>query len=224
MNKCKSPEGQNSSPSSSPKLAENPQQTSPLPLITVAHPSKLMSLQESEPKRQRNKVQKKTKKRSNVPSCTSTNKNLSADMPQDLRIRHTPTDFERLSDEKNKTKTEEVSRFNQTQYFCNSEAANHRKLLDSLVPPPTILVPYPLILPLPLPIPIPIPLPFPNGFLSNEKDEEKSKDASSQTDENSSQNVSVEKTEVSFRPLRKRKRIVEKKTKFLIKNKKILST
>ncbi|EEZ99201.1 sine oculis-binding protein homolog [Tribolium castaneum] len=234
MSKCKSPEVQVSSPSSSPKLGENSQQTSPLPLITVAHPSKLMSVQEAEPKRHRNKVQKKKKRNVNLPSCTSTNKTFSSDMPQDLRIRHTPTDFEanRLnSEDANKTQPEGASRLSQTQYFCNSEAAAHRKLMDNLVPPPTILVPYPLILPLPLPIPIPIPLPFPKGLLNKVRDDGgKSQDASCQTGEEliSSQIVS-EKVEDntginSIRPLRKRKRIVEKKSKFLLKNKKILST
>lgn len=33
-------------------------------------------------------------------------------------------------------------------------------LPSSLVPPPMILVPYPIMLPIPIPIPIPIPLPF----------------------------------------------------------------
>ncbi|KAM6918036.1 sine oculis-binding protein homolog A isoform 2-T2 [Lycodopsis pacificus] len=33
--------------------------------------------------------------------------------------------------------------------------------LSSLVPPPTLLVPYPVIVPLPVPIPIPIPIPIP---------------------------------------------------------------
>ncbi|XP_069091542.1 sine oculis-binding protein homolog isoform X2 [Pleurodeles waltl] len=45
--------------------------------------------------------------------------------------------------------------------------------LAPLVPPPTLLVPYPVIVPLPVPIPIPIPIPHlfdskpPNGFSSN---------------------------------------------------------
>uniref|UniRef100_G3TBR3 Sine oculis binding protein homolog n=1 Tax=Loxodonta africana TaxID=9785 RepID=G3TBR3_LOXAF len=45
--------------------------------------------------------------------------------------------------------------------------------LAPLVPPPTLLVPYPVIVPLPVPIPIPIPIPhvndskLPNGFSSN---------------------------------------------------------
>ncbi|ELR54659.1 Sine oculis-binding protein-like protein [Bos mutus] len=45
--------------------------------------------------------------------------------------------------------------------------------LAPLVPPPTLLVPYPVIVPLPVPIPIPIPVPHvsdskpPNGFSSN---------------------------------------------------------
>lgn len=38
--------------------------------------------------------------------------------------------------------------------------------LKSLLPPPTVLVPYPIVLPLPIPIPIPIPLPI---FLNEAK-------------------------------------------------------
>ncbi|RZC33651.1 sine oculis-binding protein -like, partial [Asbolus verrucosus] len=224
MNKCKSPDVQTPSPSSSPKLAE-PQQTSPLPLITVAHPSKLMSMPQQEPegKRQRSKMQKKSKKKCiNLPSCTST-KTFISEMPQDLRVRHTPTDFEggRLGDEGAKKTAPQLEQ--------TGEAMNHRRFLDSLVPPPTVLVPYPIILPLPIPIPIPIPLPVPSSLLNKNK-EEKCRDMSSQTDEerqtNSSQNEDVEENNerVSGRPLRKRKRIVEKKSKFVIKNKKILST
>ncbi|KAJ3627265.1 hypothetical protein MTP99_014658 [Tenebrio molitor] len=243
MNKCKSPEVQISSPSSSPKLAENPQQTSPLPLITVAHPSKLMSVPVQEPaevKRQRNKVQKKNKKKCmNVSSCANPARAFLSEMPQDLRIRHTPTDFDgpRLgTEEGNKTNQSNTttgdSKLGQGQYFSSTEVANHRKLLDSLVPPPTILVPYPIILPLPIPVPIPIPLPIPNGLLnkSSKDDERKCRDVSSQTDNevSSSQSVSEEvednSEKITARALRKRKRIVEKKSKFVIKNKKILST
>uniref|UniRef100_A0A3Q2Q1E2 Sine oculis binding protein homolog (Drosophila) a n=1 Tax=Fundulus heteroclitus TaxID=8078 RepID=A0A3Q2Q1E2_FUNHE len=45
--------------------------------------------------------------------------------------------------------------------------------LAPLVPPPTLLVPYPVIVPLPVPIPIPIPIPF-NSKASREKPESSS--------------------------------------------------
>lgn len=58
----------------------------------------------------------------------------------------------------------------------------------SLLPPPTVLVPYPIILPLPIPIPIPIPLPI---FLND------SNKSVSIKDENNQANVVVEEAESS---------------------------
>ncbi|KAJ3622625.1 hypothetical protein Zmor_004434 [Zophobas morio] len=230
MNKCKSPETQ-LSPSSSPKL-ETRQQTSPLPLITVAHPSKLMSLPLNDDYKRRGKVQKKSKKKSlSVPAVS--NKSFSSEMPQDLRVRHTPTDFEssRLRGDEPKASSVAEADSRLDQQGCSDEAANRRKLLDSLVPPPTILVPYPLILPLPIPIPIPIPVPVPNGVLSKncKDDEKKHVDVCVQTEEEEASQrvnevVEEDNEKANVRPSRKRKRIVEKKSKFVIKNKKILST
>ena len=42
--------------------------------------------------------------------------------------------------------------------------------LAPLVPPPTILVPYPVIVPLPVPIPIPIPIPYSGKFFRDKPD------------------------------------------------------
>lgn len=44
---------------------------------------------------------------------------------------------------------------------------------SSLLPPPMILVPYPIMLPIPIPIPIPIPLPFLQKECDNTNSEEK---------------------------------------------------
>lgn len=44
---------------------------------------------------------------------------------------------------------------------------------QSLLPPPMILVPYPIMLPIPIPIPIPIPLPFLQKECDNTSKEEK---------------------------------------------------
>lgn len=46
-------------------------------------------------------------------------------------------------------------------------------LSPSLLPPPMILVPYPIMLPIPIPIPIPIPLPFLQKQCDNSSYEEK---------------------------------------------------
>ncbi|KAJ8927828.1 hypothetical protein NQ314_019711 [Rhamnusium bicolor] len=182
MKNCKSPEIRTPSPSISPKPPEKPPQTSPLPLISITHPSKLMSPQESpESKRNRLKAQKKIRKR--LPStvtCNSFPKVSPNDTPQDLRVRHTPTDFETRLNVEDPPKTPQKekgpeshfrpivppneTRLPNPQYFTSNQQAPPfqpplRKPFDNILPPPTIIVPYPIILPLPIPIPIPIPIP-----------------------------------------------------------------
>lgn len=103
----------------------------------------------------------------------------------------------------------------------------------SLVPPVTILVPYPIILPIPLPIPIPIPLDefmkAANASMAKEQGSEKSEDveepkvdvgsqsssSSSSVTLNRSRSSSpvevvetISSSSVSIRPLRKRKKLV----------------
>lgn len=51
-------------------------------------------------------------------------------------------------------------------------------MAQSLVPPPMILVPYPILLPIPIPIPIPIPLPFLQKECDNTNNEEKKENKS----------------------------------------------
>ncbi|XP_018565447.1 sine oculis-binding protein homolog [Anoplophora glabripennis] len=259
MKNCKSPELRTPSPAISPKPPEKPPQTSPLPLISVTHPSKLMSLSESpESKRHRLKVQKKTRKR--LPStitCNSFPKAPPNDAPQDLRVRHTPTDFEkRISvEEPPKTLPKEKclepqfrpnERLPNPQYFSPNQQPPPtlhplRKQLDAILPPPTIIVPYPIILPLPIPIPIPIPIP---NLLKKENavKEIERKDMGVQTDESREEvgkdSISNEVVDVvGFdgkeeeeeegmkkvgRPLRKRKRC-EPKARVIIKTRKVIS-
>ncbi|KAJ8918926.1 hypothetical protein NQ315_016828 [Exocentrus adspersus] len=233
MRNCKSPERRTPSPEISPKPPEKPPQTSPLPLISVTHPSKLMALPEPPPQRNRVRIQRKARKR--LPSTVTCN-----DSPQDLRVRHTPTPTEEDIPKKTPQKEPGNERVpNPAQYSTTqqSPAASLRKQLDSILPPPTIIVPYPLVLPLPIPIPIPIPIP---GLLKKETAE-----VAMQTDAeflDANEEVVVNHSEVDVvsldekeevveeaeevkkigRPLRKRKRC-EPKARVIIKTRKVIS-
>ncbi|KAJ8951508.1 hypothetical protein NQ318_000204, partial [Aromia moschata] len=265
LKNCRSPERRTPSPStSSPKSSEKPPQTSPLPPHHRHAPLKADS---PESKRNRLKMHKKTRKR--LPStitCNNFSRSASNDAPEDLRIRHTPTDFEaRVSIEENikisqKEKLPEPvfgpappaeTRLPTPQYFPSNQEPpsfqpSFRKPFDSILPPPTIIVPYPLILPLPIPIPIPIPIP--NVLKKDEAVKEvkdiKKIDASIQTEtvleengngSNTSQHEVVdvvslddkeeEEGEVKKvgRPLRKRKKICEPKGRIIVKTRKVIS-
>lgn len=185
LKNCKSPEPPSSSPPMSPKIGDNLPQTSPLPLITVAHPSKFMDNPETN-KRQRSKVQKKNRKRcSATVTCSPTNKSPPiAEIPQDLRVRHTPPvgSFESLQFRDDQRTTNIYNRNfvdpfrGPHSHLFNGFPSPHSKFfnqpqlppppqppplpsLNNVLPPVTVLVPYPIIIPLPLPIPIPIPIP-----------------------------------------------------------------
>ncbi|MBN3279589.1 RAI2 protein, partial [Polyodon spathula] len=59
-------------------------------------------------------------------------------------------------------------------FFPPPPSQTYSSPLSPLVPPPTLLVPYPVIVPLPVPIPIPIPIPVPQsteskGFIDSPK-------------------------------------------------------
>lgn len=265
LKNCKSPDSQASSPPCSPKPSENNVQTSPLPLITVTHPSKLMPQvnQENDVKRNR-KVQKKHRKRTPI-AIPSHRPSVNADMPQDLRIRHTPEktfDASRFP----KETAPDVHSFHpndlRSQFFpFNNLFSPNPRLINPHflnqpppakkfpidLPPVTVLVPYPVVVPLPLPIPIPLPL---SDFLPKEKTSK-----SKQTEENSlpsSLTVNGDKLEQEkdssqkkfvvecdeladtaielsesdekngiTRPLRKRKKLAESKSRFLNKKKSI---
>lgn len=259
MKNCKSPEIRSPSPTVSPKSLEKPVQLLPLPLISVAHPSKLIDL--SENKRNRLKTHKKPKRR--LPStvtCTSFIKTPTSDMPQDLRVRHSP--IENDSSPKNSQSVELNSHKDKTADLLNpkdfpvvepepnssnvhlpeqvnveEQQTTMRNIFEKLLPPPTILYPYPIFLPVPIPIPIPIPIPTKKIETPKE-----TKDVCVQTDTNDEEikietknetlnnhdievetNV-IDKKEVARvgRPLRKRKKPCEVKP--IVKSRRLCNT
>lgn len=79
----------------------------------------------------------------------------------------------------------------------------------SLLPPVTVLVPYPVALAIPIPLPIPIPIPLVPS--KKPKDEEESSKTSTEETTKTSQMPTPEETSAASipRPLRKRKRVPE---------------
>lgn len=177
MKNCKSPEVRSPSPTESSKSFDKPVQLLPLPLVSVTHPSKLIDLGET--RRNRLKIHKKSKRR--LPAtvtCTFIKSPLS-DMPQDLRVRHSPIEIESNSkfphsidtnsqndkpDDLSKPLVPPVAGKEATssnipnQVNMEEQQATVRNIFEKLLPPPTILYPYPIFLPVPIPIPIPIPI------------------------------------------------------------------
>ncbi|XP_072391306.1 uncharacterized protein [Diabrotica undecimpunctata] len=243
LKNCKSPEMRSPSPEISPKPPEKSPQTSP---IVLTHTSKL--IENSESKRNRMKAQKRTRKR--IPATitgtvnTDTNdsflKSPPDDMPQDLRVRHTPTDFENKDSERDTIPPFKPIKLPiepripsppnpDTESTQGPPPNTLRKPFESLLPPPTLIVPYPIILPIPIPIPIPIPLPI----KKEEKKEVERTEASSQTEAEVEKTVEVnghdtnckDEPKVLERPLRKRNRPCDVKERMTLKPKKqILSS
>lgn len=264
MKNCKSPEGRSPSPTLSPKSFEKPVQLLPLPLISVTDPSKLIDLGET--KRNRLKTNKKHKRR--LPATVTCNrfvKSPPCDMPQDLRVRHSPVDNEsssKLSQSDTKSQNDKTDDLlkpvassvlekdtvpengpHLEQTSLQNEQDAMRKVFEKLLPPPTILYPYPIFLPVPIPIPIPIPIPTKKTERSTEtkdvsvqtetKNEERmcdsKDDISSKVDSNATTAHSNATTvdcikEVSRvgRPLRKRKKIFERRT--TVKNRRLCNS
>ncbi|GJQ74837.1 putative sine oculis-binding protein [Trypoxylus dichotomus] len=268
MKNCKSPESRTPTPPDSPKLQQQPDlpQTSPLPLITVAHPSKLMASNcdsHDGNRRIRSKTQRRQRKRcSSTVTCPNYVK-PQPELPQDLRVRHSPVNCienHQLRDNINPS-LERIP----NPYFCQQQPpfpsdprTVHPGFVNPLTQPPppikpapanvlppvTVLVPYPILVPVPLPIPIPLPL---KSFLQADQ-ARKSADVKNVSSNgtvdppsnpmnhqngNSSQDsgdsslievddVSEEKEVVKngvVRPLRKRKRAVDPKSRVLLKKK-----
>ncbi|KAK5649813.1 hypothetical protein RI129_000842 [Pyrocoelia pectoralis] len=197
LKNCKSPEC-SSSTTNSPKGSENVEQSSPLPLINTVHSIK----QERPSKRIRIKCQRKhTRSSPNVTQASSRNSPV-LEVPQDLRIRQTPTinKFEpvhfkeecRSDDYRNKFPNDLQNRF-MYGYPSFQERQPHLLTpnllsdppppfvkpspLDNLMPPVTVLVPYPIIIPLPLPIPIPIPITTTSTIKSEDLDHSGSRES-----------------------------------------------
>ncbi|XP_059823964.1 retinoic acid-induced protein 2 isoform X4 [Hypanus sabinus] len=76
--------------------------------------------------------------------------------------------------------------------FSSFQHQNLGGLLSPLVPPATLLVPYPVIVPLPVPIPIPIPIPIPMA-----KDSDLNKQADTQRKTNLSNSTTNRATQTS---------------------------
>ncbi|XP_030757847.1 sine oculis-binding protein homolog B isoform X2 [Sitophilus oryzae] len=214
----------------SPKPAETT--TKVLPSISIAPSSKLLN---SEVNKSRIRPPKRLRKR--YPSTITSNEALNTfnDSPQDLRVRHTPP-VEEV--EEVDSKIEDKSVLDNAESRTSPDGATKispsylKAILGNLLPPPSVFVPYPVILPLPIPIPIPIPIP--KMFKStNDKNLIELKEISTQTDvmdkSNSEKEVEnvleVKPNEtVVRRPLRKRKKITETKNKTITKHKKTFST
>nr|CAH7728078.1 unnamed protein product [Callosobruchus chinensis] len=227
LRNCRTPEN-NRSPSPTQGSSDNmeipmekPQQASPLPLISITHHSKLMETYDT--RKNKLKLQKKTRKRLPAATVTCNNylKTPPNDLPQDLRVRHTPTDFENKVDDTIPAEKPETAKSEENCKPNNPpgepSTPSFFKPFGGLLPSPTLLVPYPIIIPLPIPIPIPIPIPL--------KDPNKeTKEISLQTDVLDEDSVSQneidvvgldekeeEEVKISTRPVRKRKRLYEPK-------------
>ncbi|KAI4457828.1 retinoic acid-induced protein 2 [Holotrichia oblita] len=276
MRNCKSPESKSPTPPESPKPQQqtNLPQTSPLPLITVAHPSKLMATNSDlhdGNRRIRSKTQRKQRKRcSSTITCSNFSKSQ-PELPQDLRIRHSPVNCIENHQVRDNI-TPQLDRlpnpyfYHQQQPFPPDPRIPHPAFMNPLTQPPpppppmksvppavlppvTVLVPYPILVPVPLPIPVPLPL---KSFLQAEQSRKlvETKQVTNNTttvesppnpvcqqNGNSSQDsgdsnvievdTTNEEKEVvkngTVRPLRKRKRVVDTKSRVLLK-KKPLST
>ncbi|KAF5296762.1 hypothetical protein FQR65_LT10163 [Abscondita terminalis] len=175
LKNCKSPEHSGSSPNS-PRVSENMDQTSPLPLINATQ--LLKSENTSANKRLKTKVQKKYRRSSSNMTRSSIRSPPVLDAPQDLRVRHTPNKYDSIHFKEyrlNDYGTKELpNRFvnlhngtgdrqpkyvdSQSMHDFQNPFLSKPTSLESLMPPVTVLVPYPIIIPLPLPIPIPIPM------------------------------------------------------------------
>ncbi|CAH0553738.1 unnamed protein product [Brassicogethes aeneus] len=190
MKNCKSPVPR---PITSPPEP----QTAPLSLIAVAPPTKLMGRRT---KRVRDNKVMRTRKQY---SSTVTNSSDVCEAPQDLRVRHdTPADVEA------ETKIPALQDSDET--LPKPTETSLRQSFEGLLPPATILLPYPIFLPVPIPIPIPLPI---------LRQSVKNVDASSQTDftEYSTSQNEVPEVNKTCRSLRIRKEKVLKKKLILRK-------
>ncbi|KAF5278656.1 hypothetical protein FQA39_LY00698 [Lamprigera yunnana] len=177
MKNCKSPD-HNGSPSSSPRSSEVADQTSPLPLLSTNHLIRPEAFSSS--KRTKAKIQKKHRRSSSNINQSHIRSPQPSDAPQDLRVRHTPTlskyepvyfkEEYRINDYNRDIPNRFMNMHNGVQEkppkYLHSHSPNEMQSpfmpkptpLENLMPPVTVLVPYPIIIPLPLPIPIPIPI------------------------------------------------------------------
>lgn len=249
LKNCKSPHSRSPSPTPPPSKHDTESQPSPVPLITLAHPSKLLMshVAPTNPettKRQRKLSKKMRKRPSSTAICPVTKSPPEA--PQDLRIRHSPSnsiDSSQFKEDSSKDNNNSIDEIDcRTPPISQVKTPKPPDSTSNLLPPVTVLVPYPILLPVPIPIPIPLPL---SSFLKAYKLEELEapssqnelldctvpKIESSQKEESieSECNNESEDEEINVvtnfdeKPTRKRKKVAELKTKISIKSKKTLS-
>ncbi|XP_060523817.1 sine oculis-binding protein homolog B isoform X2 [Cylas formicarius] len=208
---CKSPPDRIDLPISPGTSSDSYKHPSTLPLISVAHPAKLMP---NEPKKNHHRTAKCKKSRKRY-SSTVTSAVLTNDAPQDLRVRHTPP-LDVLEESSSKSLSAEVNcESPQLKVSLSSSPIPPKSedpiksILGNLLPPQTVFVPYPVILPLPIPIPIPIPIP--KVVKIDDKNLVVLQDGSSQTG-----------ADAAKKCLRKRKRPTDLKKRVFVRNKKII--
>lgn len=226
LKNCKSPDSRTSSP---PPESPKPPQLHPVPLITVAPPSKLMAINTTDTKR-RNRNKKHRKRQT-----FTYNKTDHDDVPQDLRVRQRERSNEPLILVNSNERIKQTNIVSGNSHVCNNpprfyqpttlNIGNQTQLNCGLLkhpsdlPPVTVLVPYPIVVPFPVPIPIPIPL---GGLLVKEKRKENDEKKDNTDAQKEIDLTLVEEDEVKSgvsRPLRKRKRLLDNKPRLLNKKK-----
>ncbi|XP_018322260.1 sine oculis-binding protein homolog [Agrilus planipennis] len=151
-----------------PWITKDDVQTSPLPLISLVHPSKLIEQKtengtfHSSSKRQKSATTQKKKRKRTLPdnSCTTSpdSKSLWNDCPQDLRIKQPY--IHKSTNNLEETQPPHQSTNSKLFYDKISETFDNKSQTSIIprsttLPPVTVLVPYPIFVPVPLPIPIP---------------------------------------------------------------------
>lgn len=212
----------NDSRSPSPSTSPKPPPAPPLPLITIAPPSKLMAIDTDDKRHNRNKIQRKHRKR----QTTKTD-----DLPQDLRIRPLPSNEPSASRErliegrvKHTINNHVYNNPNNPRFYQPPRPTQYGLIKNPDLPPVTVLVPYPIVVPFPVPIPIPIPLGA--NFLTKQKstceeivDEDRIEVVPAKVEEENPCEDEVDEVKNDVRPLRKRKRLLDDKSRILNKKK-----
>lgn len=243
LKNCRSP---SESRSPSPRSADSPEpdllQTSPLPLITLTHPSKLLAAATRtvspvpEVANRQNRLKNRPVRTPRKPRKRCPNSPLKTllDVPQDLRII-------KPAHSTHQDHCGKRSNVHQEHPSSNSQNPGNYCGNSNVLPPVTVLVPYPILFPVPLPIPIPLPI---SSFL---KAEARERSTSSPMNVNSSQSQSQNQNEAKVAteddgrkresngngngllqqqqpPLRKKKRVVDSAKSKIPKNSAYLPT
>lgn len=226
LKNCQSPDSNRiTSPTASPPPNHQPSQ---IPLISVAPASKLMPVADAK-KPNRNKIQKKHHRKRQPINYSVYNDKTDDDLPQDLSVRQ-PSNETPAKEVRVKPIDGFVANSNPHRFY-QPTSVNQRSDLPTV----TVLVPYPVVVPFPVPIPIPIPL---GGLLTKQKDhqndgvnekivvdDEKIEEESTKVVDGCDVEDLVvvgDEVKMSGRPLRKRKRLLDGKTRVLNKKKSLV--